>query len=201
MVCYAVSSDVTPEVAQLIAKKPFYRDGMRQIGALLPESDTEMHDWLVQSATRGDEDTFVYLLAAAASSGRELEGSLLPYAMTFRPPAWQVAWIAWRMKGNVTEEILHAMELTMPYNSMRELALFVAAAWWMKHRPGEELPRRILRYAREQCEKENLDGMDIAILSGFASWAARRRKNWQPCGRTTGDSLFRITEVRRKFTA
>src|SRR5436309_1787008 len=125
MVCSAVPTSVTPEVAGLIAKKPLYRDGLREIGALLPESDTDLHEWMMQAVSRADENTFVYLLFAAAITNRKLEASLLPFAMAFRPAPWNLAWIAWHMEGNVTEELLRGLEQAVPQNMTCAFALFV----------------------------------------------------------------------------
>ncbi len=157
------------ELAGLIATKPFYVEGLRQIGALLPQGDSELHKWLTETAGRADEDSFVHGLCAAALTNRKLDASLLPLAFALRTPPWPLACIAWRMEGEVTAELLRALEVTVPMKILHALALFVAAAWWLKHRPAEELPQRIVRYAKEFGRSGNLDEMDLGVLSAFAT--------------------------------
>ena len=171
----------------LLATKPYHHDGLRQLAALLPTDDAELHKWLSAAGEAMDETTFKMLFSAAAMAGRKLQASLLTAAMLLQESPWNVAWVAWRMEGNVTEELLRGLEaVAIVTNEGRALALFVAAAWWLEHRKGEEPPRQIMHLANELSERQNIDPrtviilQDLAILLGGAEFAQARARAKMP---------------------
>lgn len=179
---------ISDDLRALMRKESFHHDGLREIAALLPQSDTELHEWLTEAGSRSDEDAFTCGLCAAMMANRKLNASLLRFAFALRVPPWLVAWVAWRMEGDVTEALLSAIEQTLPMKITYALGLFVATAWWMEHRAGEELPKRILHYAREYAPRD-LDSMDSAVLSAFATLA----------GPAAEKELARIRKDDRRF--
>lgn len=134
---------------------------------MLPADDAELHRWLSNAGYSSDEGTFGYLLGAAAISGRRLETSVLRPALIARLPPWHLAWVAWRMDGEVTGELLDSFEVAKVSPACEAMVLFVAAAAWLKHRPAEELPRRIMRAAKELSQREDLSGETWAILKAL----------------------------------
>jgi hypothetical protein len=140
---------MSPDVRELIEKKPFCREGLRGIAALLPESDAELASWLRKAIDGNAAEDFIYLIFAAAMSGRKLNADLLQGGATLLPDDWRFAWIAWRMEGDVVGALLHAAAFEAIPMSRRAMALFLAAAWMKEHRPDEELPSRLMIMARK----------------------------------------------------
>ena len=86
------------------------------------------------------------VLSAAAMGDRELPAEFILGALQMQFSPWSLAWIAWRMEGNVTEALLHGLE-TVPVITAEgsALLLVIAMAWWQEHRIGEELPKQVER--------------------------------------------------------
>lgn len=164
-----MTSTLPRELTELIATKPFYLDGMRKIAEFLPESDAELHEWLMKAAEVADENTFVHLFAAAGLANRKLQATLLPWAMAFRAPAWHIAWIGWRMEGDVTEQMLVGIEEKLPVNETYALGLFVATQWWREHHKGKEMPRRLPHLAALLTQRKNLDPRTVLTLISATS--------------------------------
>ncbi|HEY5036942.1 MAG TPA: SEC-C metal-binding domain-containing protein [Chthoniobacterales bacterium] len=180
MVQLVQNNFISPEAQALIAKKAYYHDGLRELAALLPADDAELHQWLSAAADALDTAAFQMLISAAAMDERKLQTSLLPTALLMQMGAWNVGWLAWHMEGNVTEDLLNALELvTVLKDEVKAVALFVAAAWWMEHRKTENLPPRIERLMSQLTEKgTELDLraqivlVDLALLTGGPDVAA-----------------------------
>ena len=185
---------ISPEAAEIIASKAYDWEGLGKLAALLPEDDAELHHWLKSAGEALDEGSFLMLFSAAALGGRKLQASLLTAAMTLRESGWHVAWIAWRMNGDVTSELLRGLE-TVAYvrGEARALALFVAAAWWKEHRAGQPLPAQVVHLANElsdQVLKEKKRDLRVAavlqslgvLLAGaqFSCELARRKASLPP---------------------
>lgn len=177
---------ISAEAAELIATRAYYHDGLRKLGTLLPPDDAELVRWLSTTGAAQDENFFKMLLAAAALAGRKLPASLLPVMLLMQVSAWHVASIAWRMEGNVTEELLRGLEAAIVNKETQAMALLMAALWWQEHRAGEELPRTVLHGAKQLAEEENLEAMtivllqDIGILLGDTKLARLPQKGKQP---------------------
>ena len=155
--CFVQNKIISPEAQELIATKAFHREGLKRLAACLPAGEEELHLALVTAAEAADPAAFQMLFAAAALGGRKLAATLLTPARLMQTAAWHLAWIAWRMDGNVTEELLSALEsVELGTDDERMLCLFVAAAWWRKHRPGEELPKQIPRLALHLGKQKDL---------------------------------------------
>ncbi len=166
------------EVRELIDAGNYDRPGLRQLAAFLPAEDAVLHRWLAWAGEALEEGAFRMLFSAAALSGRILPAALIPAAMALREGPWNLAWVAWRMEGDVTAELLRGLE-NVVYNraEMRALALFVAAAWWQKHRPEEAWPTKILQLANELAKEKTREAATQLILQNLASLLAAE------CGR------------------
>src|SRR5689334_13530377 len=125
MVCLSQASPISPEARELIATRPYYREGLRKVAALLPASDAELHRWLSAAAEAMDCASFIVLISAAAMGGRKLQATLLTSAIELQVGVWVLGWIAWHMEGDVTEELLRGLEtVTFLSDEGRALALF-----------------------------------------------------------------------------
>jgi hypothetical protein len=155
------------EIRELIAKKPFHRQGLRDIAALLPEQDAELHESLRNAIAQNDDLNFTFLIFAAAMAGRTLPASMLHGGTTLLPDDWRFAWIAWRMEGDVTSALVEAADAEAIPMSRRAMALFIAAAWWKEHRRGEELPRSIASVARDISSAKHLEPETVAYLGAL----------------------------------
>lgn len=142
-----VLNEAQARVGEAIEKAPFYQKGLLEIAALLPQSDDELHLWLEEAVAERDAPQFVFIICAAAMAGRKLQASLLPGGTQLMPDEHRFAWIAWHMEGDVTSNLLAALERQGICPGIEAKALFVAAAWWKKHREGD-IPRPILAAAR-----------------------------------------------------
>ncbi|MDQ6760662.1 MAG: SEC-C domain-containing protein, partial [Acidobacteriota bacterium] len=172
---------ISPEAEEFIATEPYDRAGLRKLATLLPVDDWDLHEALVAAGEALNGKRFQLLSGAAAMGGRKLQASLLTAMMLVMESPWNMAWMAWRMEGNVAEELLRGLETVVAVkNETRALALFVAAAWWQKHRAGEELPRPIQHRMLELSKEKGLDArtililQDLAILLGEAEFARAR---------------------------
>lgn len=161
---------ISPEAEALIRSKAYHHEGLRQLAALLPADDDELHQWLSAAAEAFDAAAFHMLIGAAGMAGRRMQASLLPTAFLMQLGAWNVGWLAWHMEGNVTEELMNALELVpMVKDEAKAVALFVAAAWWIEHRKGENVPQQLERLSTQLFEEgTKLDTRTQAILLGFA---------------------------------
>ena len=157
------------DLAELIATRPFYHEGLRDIAALLPD-DAELHKWLMEAAAEFKMDDLIFLICAAAMDGRELDASILTTGLALFPDDWRFAWIAWRMKGDVTSALLAASDAGVP-TSRSAMALFIATAWWQKHRPGVELPRKIASSAHVLSGYKGLNAETVALLGAYSALA------------------------------
>jgi hypothetical protein len=80
------------DLRALIDTKPFYQDGLREIAALLPESDAELAGLLTTAIDGNAADDFIFLIFAAAMNGRKLNADLLHGGATLLPDDWRFAW-------------------------------------------------------------------------------------------------------------
>jgi hypothetical protein len=199
---------IPDELRELIATKPYYHEGLREVASKLPADDAELHQWLADAAAAMDENTFVILFAAAAMAERKLQPSLLTAVMTFRISPWHLAWVAWRMEGEVTEELRFGLASSTLSHEMRAVALFVAAAWWLEHRNAEELPRWIMHGAKELSEEKKIDLRTASILIGLGAllgteeWFGRLgnpRKTWQLKGMSRGSMKKMLALLKGPF--
>ena len=173
MVCFVQNEIISPEAQDLIATKAFHREGLKRLAALLPAGDEELHQALAAAAEAADPIAFQMLFAAGALAGRKLAATLLTPARLMQTAPWNLAWIAWHMEGNVTEELLGALEaVDLGTDEERILCLFVAAAWWQKHRPGAALPqadpasRAALRQGKSLGLRARIHLRQLGILIG-----------------------------------
>ena len=159
---------IPPDVAQLLASASFDQEGVGKIAALLPDDDATLHGWLVAKAEELNEREFSLLCAAAEVARRVLPASLLPRMLALGVDYWILAKLAWRMEADVTEQLLEGLEMHRTSGQLRSMALFVAAAWWMKHRQEAPLPPQIVHSAIELM-KFDLDEVTIYRLSALAT--------------------------------
>ena len=146
MVCIRHNNFISPEARKIIESRAYHLEGLRALAALLPTDDVELHACIRAAIETNDEDTFHMVLSAAAMGDRKLPAEFILGALQMQFSAWSLAWIAWRMEGNVTEALLHGLE-TVPVVTAEgsALLLVVAVAWWQEHRKGEELPKQVER--------------------------------------------------------
>ena len=168
MVYLVPKAENSPEVARLLAKKSYARATVKKLAGLLPESDADLHAWLVAKAEEMNRDEFGILCAAAEMAGRVLSPSLLPQMFALHLDYWLVARLAWRMEGEVVQQLLLGIEENRISGQLWSMSLFVAAAWWMEHRKEETLPPRIVRSAIDLLGCD-LDEVTLERLSALAT--------------------------------
>lgn len=153
---------------ELIATTPFHHEGLRQIGALLPESDEELNQSLAALAKERDSLHFVYMTMGAAMVGRKLQAYLLRDGLALSASDNLFAWIAWHMEGDVAEHTLAALQQGPPVSlELEVMAIFVAAAWWQKHREGP-FPPAVMSLGRRLGRKNELRNEVRGTLAALA---------------------------------
>jgi hypothetical protein len=132
------------EVRVLVHEALMSQESLRQIAAVLPQDDAELHAWLAEARERAGPAEFTYLSYAAALAGRELQATLLAErGIRLFQDDWPFAWIASHMKGDVMAALLTTT--TKGISRRRSaLAMVVAARWWREHRKGEAFPTKLV---------------------------------------------------------
>jgi hypothetical protein len=148
-----VASDARAKVSELVANFHFSQEGIGEVAELLPESDAELHQWLAQAIADAAENDFIFIVFAAALKERKLQAALLPGGLCLMPEENRMAWIAWRMEGDVSTALLEAVDAGGIPLKFTAMALFIAAAWWLEHRPGQDVPTKILCEANSLAKK------------------------------------------------
>lgn len=182
MVYLVPKAENSPEVARLLATKSYSRATVKELAGLLPESDADLHSWLVAKAEEMNRDEFGMLCAAAEIGGRVLSPALLPQMFALQLDYWVVVRVAWRMEGEVVEQLLRGIEENRISGHLWSISLFVAAAWWMEHRKEEALPPRIVRSAVDLLSFD-LDDMTLGALSALATHIGKEGKEIATAGK------------------
>ena len=169
MICLPGMGSISAEARAMIDSRPFTRDGMRKLAALLPSDDAELSSWLSDAYAAHEAETFHTLWGAACAGERTLPTALIQPAYLMRCGALQVAWAAWRMKEAVAEELLRTLDSVPHGAEVRALFLFVAAAWWLKHHEGEEMPREIAHWVNLTSQEKKLSIHAIAYLKALVA--------------------------------
>jgi hypothetical protein len=166
-------------VRELVANFHFSRAGLGEIAALLPENDDELHAWLEQTIAKREENDFIFIIFAAAMQGRKLRASLLPASAILMPDENRFAWIAWRMEGDVGPALLAVADGGGITTRMTAMAYYIAAAWWMKNRPEEDVPCKIAAGMNELSTKFGSDSTTGCYLGAFFKLLGG---HFPPCG-------------------
>lgn len=134
---------MSPEARVALITLPLIRSSLGKIAALLPEDDAVLLEWIEETVKRTEPDELVKLLYAAAAAGRKLPASLVAgKRLELFKDGWRFGWLAAHLEGDVTAALLTtSAEGTTPLVSA--FAMYVAARWWMKHRPGEAFPGKL----------------------------------------------------------
>jgi hypothetical protein len=159
---------IPPEGRAALCTAPLTRDGLRQIVAVLPEDDAELLGWIGDTIARADAADFERLIHAAAIAGRKLSASLVSenHLQLFKD-GWRFGWVAARLEGDVMAALLSSSaEGTTPLVSA--FTMFVAARWWMKHRPGEAFPSKLQAWARSFRNYPGLTTHVVGVMGAMA---------------------------------
>jgi hypothetical protein len=134
---------ISPEARLALCTLPLTRKSLREIAALLPEDDAQLLGWIDDTIARAESDEFVKLLYAAAIAGRRLPASLLSQNfLELSQDGWRFGWVAAHLEGDIMTALLPtSADGITPL--VAAFVMFVAARWWIEHRPGEAFPSKL----------------------------------------------------------
>ncbi|HEY3663708.1 MAG TPA: SEC-C metal-binding domain-containing protein [Chthoniobacterales bacterium] len=176
---------------------PRTREGMLEIVALLPEDEAELLVWIDDAVARKDADDFERLVQAAAIAGRKLPLSLLSESRLhlFRD-GWRFGWVAAHLEGEVMPALLST---ATEWTTLRVSAfiMFVAARWWVTHRPGEAFPVKLQASVRIFRKYPGLTPDVVGVMGATAALMkdAALAKIWGGDG--PGEAEARQANLRR----
>ena len=144
------------------------RQGLREIVALLPEDDAHLLGWIEEAIERVQTDEFLKLLYAAAIAGRTLPASLVAgNRLELFNDGWRFGWIAAHLEGDVTAALLTTSGDAVSATVVA-FAMYVAARWWLKHRPGEPFPSKLQASARNFRKHLGITPEVTAVVGAMA---------------------------------
>jgi hypothetical protein len=131
------------EARVALYKASLTQEGLRQIVAVLPEENAELLRWIEDTITRGDADQFALLVYGAAIARRKLPASLLSQNfLELSQDGWRFGWVAAHLEGDLMTALLPtSADGIAPL--VAAFVMFVAARWWIEHRPGEAFPSKL----------------------------------------------------------
>jgi len=158
---------MTPEIRHIIDNEKFYLGSVRRVAESLPPSDEELSDWIAAVITSHDHLALHFLLCAAAFLERPVDSRHLREGLSMMINVEMAFCLAWKMRGDIPADLLHATRHTVMGHPMHAMALLIIHAWCAAYRDGV-FPPEIVTEARLLVHAANNAHDQLGFLWGLA---------------------------------
>jgi len=162
---------MNPELRQYIEQTRFCRATVETVAGMLPTDDAELDALLAEVVRERSQKSFVFLLLAALARERRVGARHLAGGAVLLTNPLTLGSAAWRMHGDVPEQLLAAFQNSRFLQECEAAALFLAAAWCREHRGGT-LPEGLIPTARRLARHTHLRSETDALLLALATLTA-----------------------------
>ena len=132
---------IPPEVRAHLLPTHFDKATIQLLKTMLPESDSVLDEWLTVMARDNQWCGFIITAVAALAADRPVDSRHLLSAIRFAPTPEYLAFIAWKMTGDIGGNLVAAVNANMLPDAFVSTALLVAAMWYqaqgIPHFPAE----------------------------------------------------------------
>jgi hypothetical protein len=197
---------MNPELRQFNDQCRFCLASVQRVAELLPADDTELDALIGEIAQENNPKSFLLVVVAALGRERPVQARHLAHgAMLLAHELW-LGNVMMKVRGDVPEPVLDAIENTRLSPTSEAVALMVMADWCREHRAGK-LPEQLIPTARKLARRGKLPNEAQACLTTLAlqtndagllaiarSWFAKgapdKRANVEKLGLALGEQIL-----------
>src|SRR5438105_9178582 len=145
-----------PELRAQIERSSGDRESLRRVQALLPADDGELDRLIEEIIAEGQTNAFGFVVLAGLAANRPVDARHLAKSTSVLMQSGRLAAVAFRMRGNVAQHLLEALDAE-PFEPNDTAFILLLIAVWSRECAHADFPRELFPRTRELLRRPELD--------------------------------------------